>query len=590
MKGESVNGTTTPLLDNSQRQTGARFDDVRIIWALFAKDVLEALKNKNTIMVLLTSLFMVLFYSVLPALSGRDEAPNLLVYDGGSSDLVPLLDGSREIDLYTYPTEEQMKQVLTHGAVPELGLVIPADFDRAIQAGENPTLEGYVLRWVSEADAEELRLAAETEISALVGQAVSIELAEERIELLPDSGGLGETASFALAFILIMTGVILVPHLMLEEKQNRTLEALSVSPASAGHIIAGKALAGLFYCSLGGMVALLINRILVVHWWLAILTVLIGSLFTVSLGLWLGIKIDSRAQLSLWSWVILLPLIMPIIFSLLQGLIPDVWVRIFSLVPSSVILALSKASFANPIPLSGKRSSRSSGCLWRPAPGCAGSIWLMQRRDRQASALSIPWQPSPTTESNAALQSSMASLRERLGQVQAGERLSGGPALQVGDMAIEEPHPRGSLAIIGVIAAKDLLEALRNRLILSILLGSTFILLSGALLPMLLSQKNLPRIMVYDQGRSAVLRDLAAREDMLVRILDSQADMESALVNSVDPALGLVLPADFDPLAAQGQPVELQAYYPHWAAPGQVSRLETFLRGNFPRLIIRRFP
>jgi ABC-2 type transport system permease protein len=147
-----------------------------------------------------------------------------------------------------------------------------------------------------------------------------------------------------------MTGVVLVPHLMLEEKQNRTLEALSVSPASPGHIIAGKALAGIFYCSLGGMVALLINRILVVHWWLAILTVLAGSLFTVSLGLWLGIKIDSRSQLSMWSWVILLPLIMPLIFSLLQGLIPDVWVRISSVVPSSVILQLSKASFANPIP------------------------------------------------------------------------------------------------------------------------------------------------------------------------------------------------------------------------------------------------
>jgi hypothetical protein len=40
--------------------------------------------------------------------------------------------------------------------------------------------------------------------------------------------------------------------------------------------------------------------------------------------------------------------------------------------------------------------------------------------------------------------------------------------------------------MIGIIAAKDLLEALKNKLILSILLGSTFILLSGALLPMLI--------------------------------------------------------------------------------------------------------
>jgi ABC-2 type transport system permease protein len=575
MKGETVNGTKIPSLENSQRQTGARFDDVRIIWALFTKDVLEVLKNKNAITVLLTSLFMVLFYSVLPALSGLDEAPNLLVYDGGSSNLVPQLDGSRKVDLYTYPTEEQMKQVLTHGTVPELGLVIPADFDRAIQAGENPGLEGYVLRWVSEAEAEELRLAAESEISALVGKAVSIKLAEERVELLPDSGGLGETASFALAFVLIMTGVILVPNLMLEEKQNRTLEALSVSPASAGHIITGKALAGIFYCSLGGMVALLINRILVVHWWLAILTVLAGALFTVSIGLWLGIKIDSRSQLSLWSWIILLPLIMPLIFSLLQGLIPEVWVRISSVVPSTVILQLSKASFANPIPL-GKTFIQIIWVLVVAGAGLGCSIWLMRRRDRQASALSSHRQPSPSSASSTELQSSMASLQERSVQKTPGETIAASPALHVGGLVFEKSSPRGNLAIIGVIAAKDLLEALKNRLILSILLGSTFILLSGSLLPLLLSQKNLPRIAVYDQGRSSILRDLAAREDMRVSILNSQADMESALVNSVNPALGLVITADFDQRTGEGQPIELQTYYPHWAASKQLSQLEAF--------------
>jgi hypothetical protein len=217
------------------------------------------LKNKNTIAVMITSLFMVLFYSALPALSGLEDRPALLLYDGGSSSLVRLLEDSRNIRLYTYPSEEQMKRVLTHGVAPELGLVIPAGFDQALQAGESPRLQGYVLRWVSDADAETLRGIVESEISALVGQTVPVELDSNRVDLLPESGGLGETASFGMAFVLIMIGVILVPHLMLEEKQNRTLEVLSLSPASAGHIVTAKALAGIFYCSLGGAVALAVN-------------------------------------------------------------------------------------------------------------------------------------------------------------------------------------------------------------------------------------------------------------------------------------------------------------------------------------------
>jgi ABC-2 type transport system permease protein len=555
-------------------------ESIRIIWALFTKDALEALKNKNTIVVIVSSLFMVFFYSALPALSGLEDQPALLLYDGGSSSLVPLLEVSRNIRLYTYTSEEQMKQVLTHGVVPELGLVIPAGFDLALQAGESPRLQGYVLRWVSDADAEALRSIVESEISTLTGQSVPVELDSNRIDLLPESSGLGETASFGVAYILILIGVILVPHLMLEEKQNRTLEVLSLSPASAGHIVAGKALAGIFYCSLGGIIALAVNHVLVVHWWLAILTVLVGSLFTVSLGLWLGIKIDSRAQLSMWSWVILLPLIMPIIISLLEGLIPTVWVRIFSLVPSSVILQLSKTSFANPIPI-GLTLLRLAWVVVAASAGLGGVAWILRLRDREGGALFSPWQPSPSSQSKADSQSSMVPMLERPMQLSTADISVGQQVSQVEQRVDSIPRPRGNLSMISVIAAKDLLEALKNKLILSILLGSTFILLSGALLPMLITAKNLPRLVVYDQGRSTILRDLAAREDIRVRMVESQKEMELSLVGSTDLSLGLVLPADFDQRAGEGQPIELQAYYPHWAVPDRFSQLEAFFEEQF---------
>jgi hypothetical protein len=119
-------------------------DGARILWALFTKDVLDVLKNKNTIVVILTSLLMVFFYRALPALSTQGEPVNLFVYDLGHSALVPLLENSQNIELHTYPSEEKMKQSLADGEVPELGLVIPAEFDAAFQAGETLELQGYV--------------------------------------------------------------------------------------------------------------------------------------------------------------------------------------------------------------------------------------------------------------------------------------------------------------------------------------------------------------------------------------------------------------------------------------------------------------
>jgi ABC-2 type transport system permease protein len=564
----------------SQQPSRLRFrQSVRIVWALFAKDVLEALKNKNTITIIFTSLLIVFFYRALPGLSAGGESLSLHVFDAGSSRVVPLLENSRNVKLATYPSEEKMKQALADKDVPELGLVIPQGFDLAFQVGEKPELQGYVLRWVDSKDAAMLQSSAEAEISGLLGGPVQINLEGNRVEMLPESDGLGMQAGLGLVFVIIMIGVTLVPHLMLEEKQNRTLDVLTVSPASTGQIVAGKAFAGILYCFLGGAVALVVNQALVVHWWLALLTVVLGSLFTVSLGLWLGIKIESRAQLSVWMWVILLPLILPVIFALLQPLFPDVLVRIVKIVPTAAIFDLVRISFADPIPI----GTTFLLLAWVSAAaglGLAVGAWSLRRRDRGPEASSSPWRQSLTT-TVAGSHGFFKSLLERVARLRHSQNLPRRqPSLaRVG--AQQERRPRSSLAMIRTLAAKDLLEALKNRLILSILVGTTIILLSGAFLPLLLFSNNLPQMVVYDQGHSAILNGLSAREDLRMVSVNSPEEMEAALATYPNLRLGLILPADFDQRAGDGQAIQLQAYFPHWAAPDQLSQQTAFFEGQF---------
>ncbi len=560
---------------NPNKKTVQLREDIRIIWTLFTKDLVDALKNKNTLVVILSALLMVFFYRGLPALSSQDDPVNLLIYDADNSVSILKLDNSQKVSLYTYSTEEEMKQFLTNGVTPELGLSIPDGFDVALQSGKTPEIQGYVMRWVSEEDAVELRQIVEDEFTALVGHSIKINTEGNRVDMLPESCGLGETASFGLVFVLIMIGVMVIPHLMLEEKQNRTIDMLSVSPASAVHIVAGKVLAGLFYCSLGGIVALVANRVLVVHWGLALLTVLIGSLFTVSLGLWLGIKIDSRAQLSMWSWVILLPLIMPIIFSLLSGLVPDPLVRAARYIPSTAIFDLSRISFANPVPI-GRTLLLLAWVASAAGVVLAGVVWTLHRRDREVEVFSTAWQSSLPSQFSDQSRNLFEPLRQRISNIHLFHREAVYQISASMGTARSKPGRRSSLSMILAIAAKDMVDALKNRLILSILLGSIFILLSGAALPALLSANLPPLLVIYDQGDSTVPRDLVDLEDYRVRISSSQEEMEAVVGSSSELALGLILPAGFDELLNSGQNIELQAYFPHWAKSEPLAQREGY--------------
>ncbi len=128
--------------ETSTKKSSRLWAHARISWAIAWKDIVEAIKNKNTLAVLLTAIPMVFVYYYLPVLSARGELPLVRVYDAGELVLVARLENSDVLDLRTYSSEGQMKEALTSGDVPELALTIPAGFDQALEAGEEAQLAG----------------------------------------------------------------------------------------------------------------------------------------------------------------------------------------------------------------------------------------------------------------------------------------------------------------------------------------------------------------------------------------------------------------------------------------------------------------
>jgi len=314
---------------------------LRIIWAITAKDLVDAVKNKNVLGVVVPALFIIILYRFMPVIIAEEGPPALLVYDAGNPGLMALLEDSPAVDLYTYESEEQMLYYLSNGEQPELGLVLPAGFDQVVAAGQSLELKGYLLHFFTAAQEAEIKTYMQDEFEYLLGQPVAIQI--ERIQLYPETYGITILASMGFSFILIMVGMIAIPHMMLEEKQNKTLEAMLVSPASSIHVIIAKAITGLIYSLVVFGIGLFLFRYVIVHWGLAFLAGVFGSLFAVSFGLLLGILVDTRQQLTLWAWVGLVPLFLPVMLSIMDDLFPAWLIQILSVVPSTALMRVIRS-------------------------------------------------------------------------------------------------------------------------------------------------------------------------------------------------------------------------------------------------------
>jgi ABC-2 type transport system permease protein len=563
-------------------------ENCRIILAITFKDILEALKNKSTIAVILTSLLMVIFYRFFPALELGNELPSLLVYDAGNSALVTYLENSSSFKIYTYPSEASMKEHLANGDVPELGLVIPADFDRSLENGDAMALQGYVMYWVKENDAAALQQSLQGELTQILGQPVPIQMAGNLVYHQPQSDGIGVQAGFSIIYIILMVGLTLIAHLMLEEKQTRTLEALLVSPASAGQVVIAKALTGIFYCLLGAGVALAMNRDLVLHWWLAALTAVVGSLFTSSLGLWIGNKIENRGQLTLWAWVLLFPLLIPVFLSLLEGLLPADLIQVFQFIPTVVMFNLFRTSFANPIPVGLTLLQLGWIAAWEGAVLfiVAGQV---RRLDQESETGRTGWLSQFAQMVRNGMQPLTSSIfgNPRVGQPSSSylsgpkEREYANPAYIAAPQAL--PRLRASQRIIWAIAAKDIGEAIRNKLMISIMLGVALMVGSNALIPLLLLRENKPTAVVYDRGRSTILRGLTAQKAYNLYLVDSEQAMRQAVSEAPATRIGLIIPADFDQRAGSQEAIELDGFAAHWAAVDQARQWSSFFAEQLGR-------
>lgn len=290
--------------------------NIRVILAIARKDTVDAIRNMYLLFGIAFPVGLWLLFSVLFPSEGDLKIGGVAVYDQGQSRVVQQL---KSISLVEEVIETDSVEELTEVVRKEAtgGLAIPAGFDEAVAEGRTPELMVLFNGRRGGGEQAAFRSLTEELIRGLVQQPTPARLVFSDVNEGLSEGAVAEfnTQLFLLVMLIIMglamVGAFVVPMLMVEEKEKHTLKVMLVSPASYADVVAGKALAGLFYAMVVAVVLLALNNGLSGNVSLMALAVLLGSLFTVEVGLLVGTMLNTTTQVNTWSTLVLLVLMAP---------------------------------------------------------------------------------------------------------------------------------------------------------------------------------------------------------------------------------------------------------------------------------------
>jgi ABC-2 type transport system permease protein len=198
---------------------------------------------------------------------------------------------------------------------------VPVAFDAAVEAGEMPDVGLYLNPQRGWRERLAFRTLVEREMLSIAGE-MPASLAVTDVGPPQANAGQATNRYFAILWAvlgLVMSGLIVAPLLMVEEKEKHTMQALRMSPASTAQITMGKALASFMYTSVIVALMMFINGGWIGDWPITLVALLLGLLLVIALGLLLGNALLTTVQVNTWASLTMFVLIFP---SWLPALIP----------------------------------------------------------------------------------------------------------------------------------------------------------------------------------------------------------------------------------------------------------------------------
>jgi ABC-type transport system involved in multi-copper enzyme maturation permease subunit len=131
----------------------------------------------------------------------------------------------------------------------------------------------------------------------------------------------------------------------------------------------------------------------------------------------------------------------------------------------------------------------------------------------------------------------------------------------------------GSIRIVLAIAGKDISEALKSRTLVAIAIGVLVLMMTGPALSLLTSRSQ-PILVLLAPAGAGIFDSLEKRQDMRLVVVDSEAEMESVILQPMQTILGVVVPDDLADSPADE--ITLQGFTAHWVSSSSLRKRAVF--------------
>lgn len=292
------------------------------IFAVARKDFMDALRNARLLVIILMPIGFSLLYGYL--FRDTPDSMEIVLYSPTQSALGVHLEQLVNVSLYLAESEEDLEAILEREKAA-LGIILPPNFDHALQAGEQPRVELIFRERAAESAGvqrlvrqmiEELsgRPPAARVVSRSLREQEGVGEPEQEEPIFGFFQGLNLQSYFIVLWVMMavtMNGSFLVPTLLVEEKEKKTLDAILVTPAGYLDVVIGKLLVGVDYSLISATLIMVLNGGFVGDPEYSIAIVMLVSLAMTLVGLLIGGLINSMSTLNTWGGFILLPLMLP---------------------------------------------------------------------------------------------------------------------------------------------------------------------------------------------------------------------------------------------------------------------------------------
>ncbi len=263
---------------------------LRRIGALLHREMVQGPKNFIFIFTIVVPLGLSLALGLLfgTFFSGK---PRLGIVDSGNSRLTELATAMPGLITRRYASESDLRASVADGAV-DIGLALPADFDRRISNGETATLTVYVWGESLLRDRVLIGTAMADWLRALAGH-------EPPVTIVTTTLGAGDDLTWQqrlLPLLVLMTvvfGALMLPaSSLVSEKQRRTLTALMVTPVTRAEIFVAKGALGVALSTVMAVLVLALNGAWSDRIGLALVVLLLGAVLSAEFGILLGVLVN----------------------------------------------------------------------------------------------------------------------------------------------------------------------------------------------------------------------------------------------------------------------------------------------------------